>query len=189
MIKGYRELTFVLLAVATLWLSASVVRAQEFVITRAESVLLDGNYVINAEIEYHFSEVALRALENGVPLLVDLHVQVRRKGAWIWEADVVDLHFPRQLRYLPLSESYEVVDLTEGRKRRFVSRDIALEALGEINELPLLEGAMLSQGESYRVELKSELDIEALPVPLRPTAYMSSDWKLASDWKEWVITP
>lgn len=173
----------------SLWLASTVSRAEEFIIAQAESVLIEEQYVINAEIEYHFSEVALKALENGVPLLVDLHVQVRRKGAWIWEADVVDFHFRRQLRYLPLSESYEVVDIADGGKRRFISRAIALEALGEISGLPLVAADKLRAGESYRVEIKSELDIEALPVPLRPTAYMSSKWKLASEWNEWVITP
>jgi hypothetical protein len=189
MIRGHRGLHFAVWVLAALWLLSAVTRAQEFIIAQAESVLLDEQYVINAEIEYHFSEVALNALENGVPLLVDLHVQVRRKGAWIWEADIVDYHFRRQLRYLPLSESYEVVDIADGSKRRFISRTIALEALGEISELPLVEAQKLQTGKSYRVEIKSELDIEALPVPLRPTAYMSSKWKLASEWNEWIITP
>ena len=166
----------------------SVVQAGAFVINRAESVILEDQYVINAQIEYNFSQVALEALENGVPLLVDLHVQVRRKGAWIWEADVVDFNHRRQVRYLPLSESYEVVGV-DGEKRRFVSRSIALEALGEIIELPLVEVSKLNKGESYRVEIRSKLDIESLPVPLRPTAYMSSHWKLTSEWSEWLITP
>ena len=163
--------------------------AEEFVIRQAESVLLDDKYVINAKIEYNFSEVALEALENGVPLLVDLHVQIRRKGAWIWETDVTDFHHRRQLRYLPLSESYEVLDVGGEESRLFVSRSIALEALGEITELPLVEADKLQTGQSYRVEIKSKLDIEALPVPLRPKAYMSSSWKLASEWNEWLITP
>jgi hypothetical protein len=189
MARACRKPGLVLLIVILLWLASTVSMAEEFSIVQAQSVLVDGQYVINAEIEYHFSEVALKALENGVPLLVDLHVQLRRKGAWIWEADVVDYHFRRQLRYLPLSESYEVVDIDADKKRRFISRDIAVEALGEINELPLVVAEKLQRGKSYRAEIKSELDIEALPVPLRPTAYMSSDWKLSSDWKEWVIQP
>ncbi len=189
MIRSVKGLKFAAALLVTLCLASATSLAQEFVITRAESLLIDDIYVINAEIEYQFSEVALRALENGVPLLVDLHVQLRRKGAWIWEADVVDYHFRRQLRYLPLSESYEVVDIADGDKRHFVSQAIALEALGEINELPLVPAEKLQAGESYRVEMMSELDIEALPVPLRPRAYMSSQWKLSSEWNEWVITP
>jgi hypothetical protein len=178
-----------LAAVSLLLLVCGFSLAGEFVINRAESVVLDEKYVINAEINYNFSEVAFEALENGVPLLVDLHVQIRRKGAWIWEADVVDFHFRRQLRYLPLSSTYEVLDTHSGEKRRFVSKTIAIQALGEISELPLIEAVKLKTGEVYRVEIRTELDIEALPVPLRPTAYMSSDWKLASEWDEWLITP
>lgn len=89
MIRTPKGLQLAVLVVITLWLASAASRADEFVIAQAESVLIDEIYVINTEIEYHFSEVALKALENGVPLLVDLHVQIRRKGAWIWEADVL----------------------------------------------------------------------------------------------------
>ena len=32
-----------------------------------------------------------------------------------------------------------------------------------------------------------ELDVEALPPPLRPIAYTSGAWRLNSDWHKWDI--
>ena len=68
-------------------------------------------------------------------------------------------------------------------------RAMAVSALGEIADLPVIEEKLLEAGETYRMELRSELDIEALPVPLRPTAYMSGSWKLKSEWSTWRIRP
>lgn len=158
-------------------------------VKQATSRLVDGVFLIDAEIDYEFSDVALTALENGVPLTVDIHVQVRRDGAWIWEKDIIDFKRTRQLRYLPLASTYEVIDFTNKQKRRFISRLAAIDALGEIKDLPVVQEQFLTDGESYRMAISSELDIEALPVPLRPTAYMSRQWKFSSEKSIWRIRP
>lgn len=160
-----------------------------FYIQDGQVVQKDDVYVLNVQIDHIFSDAALEALENGVPLVVDLHVQVRRNRAWIWEEDIVDMHLMRQLRYLPLSSGYEVIDINSRSKRSFASKLAAIEALGELSDYAVVATKQLEPGEEYRVELRSSLDIESLPVPLRPTAYMSSAWKLSSDWKEWLIKP
>ncbi|MGD2118151.1 MAG: DUF4390 domain-containing protein [Chromatiales bacterium] len=144
-------------------------------------------FTVDLQVRYQFSEVALKALENGVPLTLDIHFQVRREGAWVWESDVVDTHLRRELRYLPLSSTYEVRYLADQERSRFVSRSAAIQALGQVDDFPLLNAGRLKPEEDYFLEVRSELDIEALPVPLRPTAYMSSAWDLSSDWSHWRI--
>ena len=37
--------------------------------------------------------------------------------------------------------------------------------------------------------LKIALDIEELPLPLRPTAYLLPSWKLSSGWTTWPLRP
>ncbi|MEJ2213197.1 MAG: DUF4390 domain-containing protein [Gammaproteobacteria bacterium] len=189
--KSNRIKTFLLagLIVVSGWMLQFSVFASEFVIRDASSKLMGDNFVISADIDYQFSEVALEALENGVPLLVDVHVQVRRKGAWIWEKDVVDRHFQKQIRYLPLSATYQVITQSGSKKTQFISRQAALSALGSIDEYPVVKASDLEKDETYEMEIKTELDIEALPVPLRPKAYMSPDWKLSSEWSQWLLKP
>lgn len=178
-----------LVAACLPWLLLASSKLLGFEVKDAVSRLTEEVFVIDAEIDYAFTEVALEALENGVPLTVDVHVQVRRDGAWVWESDIVDFHHRRQLRYLPLASSYEVIDLKDSQKQTFVSRLGAIDALGVIKNYPVVKVSQLEKGETYRMEIRTELDIEALPVPLRPTAYMSSDWKLSSEWSQWRIRP
>ena len=59
--------------------------------------------------------------------------------------------------------------------------------MGRISHLPLVEKKALPEGEIYWVRLRFSLDINALPVPMRPWAYINSEWLLASEWFEWEI--
>jgi len=36
--------------------------------------------------------------------------------------------------------------------------------------------------------VKTALEIEALPLPLRPVAYLTPQWHLSSGWFEWPLT-
>jgi len=164
-------------------------QAMAFVVKDASSRLQEGIFLVDVNIEYDFTEVTLEALDNGVPLTVDIHFQVRRDGAWIWESDIVDFHLRRQLRYLPLSSTYEVTDVDNKDIKLYFSRLAAINAMGTVTRQQVVREDQLEKDETYLMEIRSRLDIEALPVPLRPTAYMSSDWKLSSEWSLWRIRP
>jgi hypothetical protein len=176
------------LAFALAWW-AVVASAAEFTISKAAARLEDGAYLVDATIAYEFSTAVLEALENGVPLTVELHLQVRREGAWVWEPDVVDSRLRSQIRFSPLLGTYRVTNLDTGSQRSFASRDRAIVALGEVRDLLLVRSDVLDPEETYRVDMQATLDIESLPLPLRPRAYLSPDWNLSSDWSRWRLHP
>jgi hypothetical protein len=159
---------------------------------RVESVRthLDGEtYVMDARIAFGFSELALEALDNGVPLTIEVHVQVRPKDAWIWDDNLLDRRLRYAIRYKPLSERFLVTALPGDGGRSFVTRDAAIAALGDLNGVPLIGAADLQPDTAYKVYLKAELDIEELPLPLRPMAYLRPAWKLSTGWTKWPIEP
>jgi len=160
-----------------------------FVITRATTTLKDDRYLLNAQVDYDFSETVLEALDNGVPLTIQIRVQVRPQEAWIWESSLVDLTQLYLIRYQPLSEIYQVTQLPHGPRQSFVTRGAAIAALGEIEGLALLKRRLLNPREHYFMHIKVSLDIEALPLPLRPTAYLTSSWNLSSGWTQWPLEP
>ena len=65
----------------------------------------------------------------------------------------------------------------------------ALKQLGSLNELKLPLEQTLPPEEAYSLELRVNLDIEALPAPLRPVAYTSLAWHLNSGWTTWKVQP
>ncbi|MEJ2528926.1 MAG: DUF4390 domain-containing protein, partial [Gammaproteobacteria bacterium] len=62
-------------------------------------------------------------------------------------------------------------------------RDVAIAALGDIQGMPVIKHSQLEKGKIYRVGLRASLDIDALPLPLRPMAYLSPSWNLSSEWR------
>jgi hypothetical protein len=158
-------------------------------VAQVETRLVDDIFFMDAVLDYRFSTEALDALENGVPLTILVQIQVRRVGAWLWEDSRVDLQLRYAIRYKPLSERYEVYRLPGTEGRSFVSRDAAIRALGEIADLSLIGASSLDADTDYEIHIRASLDIEELPLPLRPMAYLKPSWKLSSGWSKWPLTP
>ena len=109
--------------------------------------------------------------------------------AWIWEADVVEHRLRTVLHYRPLSGLYELRNLQGDERLSFATRDAALRALGRIVAMPVVARDELNLDEDYMVRINVKLDLEALPLPMRPIAYLSSDWDIASTPWEWRLKP
>ena len=43
--------------------------------------------------------------------------------------------------------------------------------------------------ETTKARPLEQLDLYKLPGPLRLSAYLSSDWRLSSDWYSWEVNP
>lgn len=173
----------------TFLLIPALVPASDFRVSELSARQQDGFFVMRAELAYDFPDTPLEALRNGVPLTLEVHVQLRRAGAWIWERDLLDTRLRYQIRYHALASTYQVLDLQSESQQDFVTLESALAALGEIPSFPLIRVEELQTGESYELSLKAQLDIEALPLPLRPMAYITPSWNLSSDWKTWPLKP
>lgn len=189
-ILGRERLAGLLALVCSLVLSQAALAADDFTLVEAQTRRVDGSFLLSAEIDYSFSERALEALENGVPLTILVHIQVREEGAWIWDESLVDQRLRYRIRYKPLSERYLVSRLPgEEGGRTFVTRQAAIAALGEIDNLYLISEKRLEPDRAYEVHLRASLDIEELPLPLRPMAYLRSGWKQSTGWTNWPLTP
>lgn len=149
----------------------------------------DNRIFLDAQINYKLNDTATEALENGVPLSFVTHVQMRDVDAWVWSADVVDQRLRSILRYRPLSGLYEVRAAGSDDKQVFATRSSALRFLGRIHEMALIDRGALDAQAEYLVRLDAYLDIEALPLPMRPMAYLTSDWDLQAETWEWRLRP
>lgn len=173
------------LSLCLLWALNSY--AAGFEVTSAATRLEGGVYRLSAQIEYRFSVTALDALQNGVPLVVEIEMEVRRRRPWLWDETVYALSQRFQLEYHTLSRQYLVSNLNSGERRGFPTRAAALHFMGKINNFPLLDRSLLPEGERYEGALRARLDLESLPAPLRLFAYLSEDWRLQSEWRTWPL--
>jgi len=188
-----RYLSWVLLTLWTLTTAPPI--TAEFTVAAVQTRDEGGMLVMGVDIVYGFSIEALKALDNGVPLTLEVHIQLRGAGAWVWNLwnrSLVDQRLRYLIRYRPLSERYLVSPLTgdSGMGSDYVTRDAAIAALGRIDGLQLVSRERLRKvGGAFKLWVKASLDIEELPLPLRPIAYLFPAWKLSSGWTQWPLQP
>jgi hypothetical protein len=178
-------LIFLALLSAAASVSADGVEFKRISLTLSE----DGRILLDADIGYDLNPTILEALENGVPLTFETHVQMRRASAWIWQADTVEHRLRTVLRYRPLSALYELRNLQGDERLSFATREAALRTLGKIVAMPVVDRSALEMDTDYLVRIQVRLDIESLPLPMRPRAYLSRDWDLESEPWEWRLRP
>lgn len=175
---------------AALWLwawSVPALAAPEFAVRAVDAYVSDGVYHLDARIDYSLTPEVLEALENGVPLNMHVRIEVYRERRWWWDEDIATLDQRYRVQYHALTERYLVENLNSGAPETYSSLTTALDALGRIRNLPVLDRNLLAADEAYRARMRVELDIEALPAPLRPLAYLSSHWRLGSEWYDWSL--
>ena len=144
-------------------------------------------YLVDADIALEFSAESLEALANGVSLTILIEMQVVRSRPWVWDEEVAEIRADYQLQYHALSDQYVVRNLNLGTSQSFATLGSAREALGTVSGFPLVDAHLLSDAGEYLLRIRARLNIEALPAPLRPLAYLSSLWRLDSEWYEWPM--
>lgn len=182
-----QRLFVVSVAAFMLCFSSSVVaESGSFQVDEAHSWTEDGAYFLDAQFVVNLSSGALEALENGVPLVFELQVQVVKTHPWFWDVVDIERNQNRQIQYHALSRSYLVKDLDAGTQGNYRRLKDALQAAGAIKDL-LLADQELEQGRGYKIRVRGSLDIESLPTPVRLLAYVSSSWDMDSEWYTWPL--
>jgi hypothetical protein len=158
-----------------------------FEVRSAMAELRGGVYFVNATISYRLSTEARDALHAGVPLGIRLDMEIIHPRRWWFDNENAALRQAFQLEYHALSERYIVLNVNSGEQASFASLFAALDHLGRVERLPLIDTAVLEDGRGYYVRLRAVLDEEQFPGPLRLLAFWRRDWSIASEWYRWPL--
>jgi len=182
----YINLICLSICFASLW--TTNVFAQSFVVQNAKTELVDKIYRLDASLKYKFPPKALEALENGVTLILALDIEVIKPRRYMWNEDIAALEQRYEIKYLALTDQYLLSNKNSGSQFVYSTLDEALTTLEKIDDLPIIDAHLLDKDEHYMVQVRSRLDFDSLPPPLRLKAYFSNDWWLTSGWYSWDLT-
>jgi hypothetical protein len=177
------------LALLVALLIATPTWADGFIINGIHTRLQDNVYLLSANLDFRPTEEVLEALKNGVPIPVLVEIAIQRKRKWWLDEDMATLEQRYRLQYHALSHQYLLQNINSGAFYSFHTLNGALYALGRLQDLPLLDKQLIQPNQKYEVSIHAELEIEALPSPLRPLAYITPAWRLDSDWYTWSLKP
>ena len=161
---------------------------EKFTVDAVSTHLRDHVYLLDADIEFRFSDEALQALNNGIPLTISLNIEVQRSRHYWLDENIAELEQHYQIFYHALSGQFLVQNQNSSATQIYPSLATTLANLGRIRDLPILDEKLIDPNEQYELELQVRLNIEALPAPLRPVAYINPAWRLTSDWYKWSLT-
>jgi hypothetical protein len=164
-----------------------IVREGYFEVRSASTELVDGVVRLDARLQLILSSEALAALESGVPLRIELETQIIRQKRFMPDSTEAELNVRFELEYRPLSERYVVRNLNSGEQETFATLYSALNFLGRIDRLPLIDDRLLEQDKRYRVRLRALLQTQQYSAPLRLLFFWRSQWQLKSEWYEWSL--
>ena len=164
-----------------------VERAGYFEVRSASTELSGGVHMLDARLQLVLSSEALNALNSGVPLTIELQMQVIRSRRFYLDAVDAELAFRFELEYRPISQRYIVRNLNSGDQDSFSTLYAALNNLGRIQQLPVIDDAVLDADSRYRLRLKARLSTRQYPAALRLLFFWRSQWQLESEWYEWTL--
>lgn len=163
----------------------------DFKVTEVQPKFVEQSLVLTGNLDLGLNAKVEEALTKGIPLEVNIDVQLRRERRFLWDRKIASWTLHRRIQYHALSGQY-LVSAAEPEPESgesLLTLPEALKQLGALNGVTLKPEAPVTADAAHSVDVRVSLDIEALPSPLRPVAYTSFTWRLNSGWSAWKVAP
>jgi Domain of unknown function (DUF4390) len=185
--------TLLLLALALVAAAVPPCRAEglegRFEMRSADLELAGGVYHLNARMALPISEAVRRGLSEGVPLILEVDLDVERVRQFVPNSRVAELTQRYNLQYNAVSARYILRNENSGQQQSLPTVDAALEQLSEVRSLPVLDKALLDPGRRYEASVRARIDYGRVPVTLRLLMFWVNEWHRESDWYTWTLQP
>jgi hypothetical protein len=160
-----------------------------FEVRSADLELTGGVYHLNARMDLPISEAVRRGLSEGVPLTLEVDLDVERVRQFVPNSRVADLAQRYDLQYNAVSARYILRNENSGQQQSLPTIDAALEQLSEVHSLPVLDKALLQADRRYEASVRAKIDYGHVPFTLRMLMFWVNEWHRESDWYTWTFQP
>lgn len=164
----------------------------DFVVRKVDTQLANSVLHINSVLDMVLSAQSEEALNKGIAFDVVTDIALIEHRRLLWNRVVTDRSLRQRVQYHALSGQYLVSAEHAGQDvERFPTAQAALAYVGTLNDMqiPLAKKKAIDGKMRYSLKLRVRLDIESLPAPLRPLAYVTPSWHHNSGWTTWAVRP
>lgn len=162
----------------------------DFVVRGVDTRFANDVLHINSLLDMALSIKSEEALNKGISFDVVTDIALVEHRRFLWNRVVTDRTLRQRVQYHALSGQYLVSDAYVGQDvERFPTAQAALAYVGSLNDMqiPLAKKKAIDGKMRYSLKLRVRLDIESLPAPLRPLAYVTPSWHHSSGWTTWAV--
>jgi hypothetical protein len=160
-----------------------------FEVRAADLELKDGVYHLNARIDLPLGDAVRRGLGEGVPLALEVDLDVERIRQLLPNSRVAELALRYDLQYNAVSGRYVLRNENSGQQQSLPTIDAALELLSEVRGVPVLDKPLLADDRRYEASVRAKIDYGKVPFTLRLLMFWVNEWHRESDWYTWTLRP
>lgn len=158
-----------------------------FNVTSASFTMQDGLLLLNSTIEIELPQYINKAIDQGFAVPLMFEVEVLEYSPYWFDKKLLSLKQQYQLHFLPMLSSYAIFDVNANERLYFNSRQQAVRHLKVVYAYPMFDISNINQSGLAYVRIRSGIDVDELPLPLKSSSLWDNDWELESDWFEWDI--
>ena len=182
-------LRFALCVIATIGLVGSPAHAEPLALRDVSVELEDGVYTLDARLALSLPDDARKAVESGLTLRLNYEIVVDRVRRYMVDAEIAALVQRYEVSYHALSQRWLVRNLNTGEQQDFGSLEPALDRVGDVHGLPLIDAALLAPGPVYQGRIRAVLDLSTAPAAFGWLLFWADDWSEESEWVTWTLRP
>lgn len=145
-----------------------------------------GVWYLNAKLELGLSKAAAEAVLQGIPITVELEVEVSTPRRFLPDAEVAYLAQRWTVEYHALTERYRVTNENSGEQASFATLAAALAQLSQVGRLPILDMSLVEAGRRYDVSTRASVEIGGLPDTVKALMFWR-EWKRSTGWYTWTV--
>ncbi len=127
-----------------------------FEVRSADLELQDGVYHLNARIDLPISEAVRRGLVEGVPLTLEVDLDIERVRQLLPNSRVAELTQRYRLQYNAVSARYILRNENSGQQESLGTIDEAIAHLSEVHSLPVLDKALIAADRRYEGRVQGQ---------------------------------
>jgi hypothetical protein len=150
---------------ATIGADVAAAADSRLTLREVRSTIDEGVYELDAKLEIQLPEDARKAVEAGLTLTLTYEVEVSRERRFMLD------------------------DLNTAEQQDFGSLQAALDRVGDLRGLPVLDTALIGDDAVYRGRIRAVLGLNTAPDVLGWLLFWTDDWSATSDWKSWTLQP
>ncbi len=160
-----------------------------FEVRSADLELQDGVYHLNARMALPVSDAVRRGLAEGVPLSLELDLDIERVRQLLPNSRVAELTQRYHLQYNAVSARYILRNDNSGQQESLGTVDAALEQLSDVHGVPVLDKSLVASDRRYEASVRARVDYGTVPFSLRVLMFWVNEWHRESDWYTWTLQP
>ena len=151
------------------------------------SYLLNGVYYSNVDIEFVFNQEYLEALNSGLVFDINLDFSVVNVRERRLNREIGKLSQKYILKYNAFTQRYTILNVNTGREVSHSSVSSALEYLGRIRNLPMIDDSLINIDQNYQVFLQVSTRAQGVPSWIKTLTFWRDNLDFVTEWIQWPL--